>query len=385
MKILYHHRTMSKDGQDVHIDEMIRAFRKAGHEVIVAAPAAHGAADFGEDAGLVAWLKRAIPKFLYELMELGYSLIAYRRLKRLYERHRPDLLYERYNVLLLAGPWLKRRTGIPYLLEVNAPLVYERARYDGMALKALAAWTERKTWRAADFALPVTDALADFLRAEGVAEGRIKVIPNGINRERFPRDLSGQAMRAKHGLTDKVVLGFTGFIRDWHGLPRVIDAIAEQRDREDLHFLVIGDGPARAELETHAARRGIADRLTLTGIIGRDQVGAYVAAFDIALQPLVTAYASPLKLFEYMALGRAVIAPDQANIREVLDHEKTALLFDPECDEAFKQAIIRLCRDAPLRRRLGTAAADLIDGRDYTWDGNARRVIALAEQVHASR
>lgn len=371
---------MSKDGQDVHIDEMIRAFRKAGHEVIIAAPQAHTEADFGEDAGFIAWLKKSIPKFVYEILEFGYSFVAYRRLKKLYREHRPDFLYERYNVLLLAGPWFKKRFGLPYILEVNAPLVYERSRYDGMALKSFAAWTERKTWQEADYTLPVTNELAHFLRAEGVSEDRIRVIPNGINRDRFPRDLSGEAMREKHGLVGKTILGFTGFIRDWHGLPRVIDAIADQTDRDDLHFLVIGDGPARKELEAHAIKRGVADKLTLTGIVERDQVGGYVAAFDIALQPLVTDYASPLKLFEYMGLGRAIIAPDQPNIREVLSDEKNALLFDPSNDDYFKDAIKRLCQDAALRRQLGNAAAQSVEDEDYTWDGNARRVIEMAKE-----
>jgi glycosyltransferase involved in cell wall biosynthesis len=92
----------------------------------------------------------------------------------------------------------------------------------------------------------------------------------------------------------------------------------------------VGDGPARAAIESLTESLGIPDRVTVTGIIDRDEVARYVGVFDIALQPDVVEYASPLKLFEYMALGKAIIAPDRANIREILTHGRDALLFDPD-------------------------------------------------------
>ena len=106
-----------------------------------------------------------------------------------------------------------------------------------------------------------------------------------------------------------------------------------------------------------------------------------MAGFDIALQPASVPYASPLKLFEYMAAGKAIIAPDQPNIREVLEHRRTALLFDPVSPEAMWQGIETLVRDAALRARLGVAAREEVLRRDFTWAGNARRVVALAEHA----
>jgi len=143
LKILYHHRTRSKDGQDVHISELINALRKLGHEVIVVAPAAMERAKFGDDAGGVAVLKRFSPRFAYELMEFAYSLIAYLRLRRAVLAFRPDCLYERYNLFLPAGVWIRRTFGLPMLLEVNGPLYEERAKYGGISLRRLARWSQR--------------------------------------------------------------------------------------------------------------------------------------------------------------------------------------------------------------------------------------------------
>ena len=165
VKILYHHRTGSKDGQTVHIDCLVSAFRMLGHDVRVVASRRADRAAFGSDAGAVALLKRLLPAVAYESLELGHALVSFVRLWRAYRSFRPDVLYERYNLFLLAGAWLKWIYGVPFLLEVNAPLAQERSQFGKLKLKRLARCAERYTWRAADGVLPVSWVLADDLRA----------------------------------------------------------------------------------------------------------------------------------------------------------------------------------------------------------------------------
>jgi len=382
MRILYHHRTRSKDGQNVHISELIASLRKLGHEVLVVAPPAMEHAEFGADAGAVAALKRFLPRFAYELMELAYSLIAYLRLRRAVLAFRPDCLYERYNLFLPAGVWLKRNFGLPMLLEVNAPLYEERDTYDGISLRPLARWSERYAWRGADLVLPVTAVLAGMVRAAGVPEERIAVIPNGIDPARFGMDIPPtEEAKSRHGLGGSLVLGFTGFVREWHGLDRVVDLIADRAQSTSLHLLIVGNGPARESLMAQAKRRGVADRVTITGIVSRDRVPEYVAAFDIALQPSVVPYASPLKLFEYLAMGRAIVAPAAPNLMEVLTDGDNAVLFDMAQADGMARAIDRICRDSDLRRRIADGAKRSIVQRGLTWDNNAQRVVALFERL----
>lgn len=381
MKILYHHRIASKDGQAVHIEELTAALRRAGHEIVMVGPSSYDSEEFGTDGGFVATLKRHLPKIVYEVLEYAYAVAAYRRLRRAFLTHRPDCLYERYNLYLPSGVWLKRRTGLAMLSEVNAPLLLERATHDGLALPWLARRTELTVWRGADRVLPVTDALADHVRAADVPEDRIVVIPNGINPQAFADVPARPDAKQMLGLAGKLVLGFTGFIRDWHGLPRVIDFVADSDPALNLHFHVVGDGPARAEAEARAHDRGIADRVTFTGLVPHEAIPAHVAAFDIALQPDVVDYASPLKLFEYMVLGCAIVAPDKANIREVVSDGESAVLFDPVSHDAFRAALARVVADDDLRSRISAGARALIQSRDYTWDANAARVVALFREL----
>ena len=377
MKILYHHRIRSKDGQYVHLDELTQALRALGHEIILVGPAAIEREEFGAEAGIVAYLKRCLPRRLYETLELSYSLWAYARLRRAIRRHKPDCIYERYNLFQVAGAWGRRMYGLPMLLEVNAPLLEERQEYGGLSSIGLARWSQNYVWQTADYLLPVTEVLAGYLRRAGVPDSRIVVIPNGANLARFERTGDRKVAKRRLGLEGRLVLGFTGFLREWHGLERVIEMIAREGDPTGFHFLLVGDGPARKSLEGLAQRLGVEGSMTITGIVPRDEVASYVVAFDVALQPAVVPYASPLKLFEYMVLGCAIVAPDMPNLREILVDTQTALLFDPASPDSFFRVVSRVCADAGLRERIGEGAARTIRERGLTWEKNAERVVSL--------
>ncbi|MFT3847194.1 MAG: glycosyltransferase family 4 protein [Propionivibrio sp.] len=382
MRILYHHRTASKDGQAVHIEEMVGALRALGHEVLVVAPELGDPGKMGDDVGWVHRLKAALPKALYELLELAYSLHAYRKLRAAAGRFMPEVIYERYNLFLLAGAMLKKRLGIPLLLEVNSPLVFERSRHSGgLSLPWLARWAEGSAWRAADRVLPVTWVLGRHVMDYGVPDERIAVIPNGINRAHFESAPEPEVAKTRLGLQGKLVLGFTGFVRDWHGVDRVIAWMASADAPRNAHLLVVGDGPVRDTLEEQARQLGLADAVTFTGVVHRDAVPAHVAAFDVALQPAVTAYASPLKMMEYLVLGKAIVAPRTPNIMEILEDGDNAAMFDENVEGCFEQTLTQVCRDAELRLRLSHRARETIDRRQLTWIGNAQRVTSLADEL----
>jgi glycosyltransferase involved in cell wall biosynthesis len=380
LKILFHHRIASRDGQAVHLEELIDALRALGHEVVLVGPDLQ-ATRFGGGLGLVQWIKDTLPASLYELIEIAYNLPAFIRLVRAVRANRPDVIYERFSLFLLAGIWVRRLCGVPILLEVNGPLFEERVKNDGLALHRIAKYCQGHIWNEVDFVLPVTEVLAAIVRSYGVRSDHIAVIPNGINPARFAIVPDPGTAKAALSLRAGLVLGFTGFARRWHGLERVIDFIADHGDRFDLYFLLVGDGPVREELLAYARERNVADRFRVTGVVERDDVSRYVAAFDIALQPGITAYASPLKLFEYMYMGRAIVAPASDNIREILTDSHDAVLFDPAKAAALESALLRLCSGPELRARLGRQAHQTIIEKSLTWRANAERVVRLSETL----
>jgi glycosyltransferase involved in cell wall biosynthesis len=360
LRILYHHRIAASDGMRVHVTEVVAALRDAGHEVVVVGPpGASSEATAGGNNRLEALadlLRRVLPPAAFELLELAYNIPAFLRLRAAAKAFSPDLLYERYNLFLLAGLMLRRSFGLPMLLEVNAPLAAERSSFGKLQLTALARRCEAALWNGPDAVLPVTEVLAAQVRKVRRAPVGVHVIPNGGDPDRRSDPDTVAAVLARLDLPPAaVVLGFVGFVRAWHGVGWAVEALPALPP--EVCLVVVGDGPALDQLRVRAEALGVAARVRLMGRAPHEEIPAFMQSFDVALQAAATPYASPLKLFEYMALGKAIIAPDQENIREVLRNEVDALLFAPTDQAAFTAAVRRLCADATLRRQLGAEAS----------------------------
>lgn len=381
MRILYHHRIGSKDGQYVHIEAIVSALRAQGHEVRVVGPGGFDEREFGGQSAFVARLRAMIPGVFYEMLELAYNLVDYRRLARHIGEFEPDVLYERYNLYLLSGTRAQRVYNIPLLVEVNAPLQEERNAYGGLKLVRLARWAEGYVWRKAAGIFTVTQVLADRIVRAGVSRERIQVTPNGVDRDAFALEAAVEPSRQSLGVETPLVVGFVGFARQWHGLDAVIRLLAAHEKSLPFHFLLVGDGPACESLRVQAAAAGVAERLTITGLVERTRVAAYLELFDIALQPAAVAYASPLKLLEYMASGCAIVAPDQPNIRELIEQRQNGLLFDAQETDGFERAVLELLQNEPLRRELGRRARDTIEQRDLSWSRNAQQIVEAASRL----
>jgi len=215
-----------------------------------------------------------------------------------------------------------------------------------------------------------------------VTRERIEVLWNGLEPEALERRPDGAPVRSRLGLDGRLVLGFVGFVRDWNRLERVFPFLA--REPRAL-LLLVGEGPDRPRLQREAELQGVADRVRFLGTVPRAHVLDLVAAFDVALLPEVTPYASPLKLLDYFAAGRAALAPDRPNLREVIVDGENGLLFDPERAGAFEEKLGALAASSELRARLGAAGRATIERLGLTWDRNAQRVAALVEAARARR
>ncbi len=385
MRILYHHRTRADDAQGIHIAALCGALRELGHQVDIVAlvrqtrvragpepdavePGREGASLFG----------LPVPAWFYELLALAYNIPGFFMLTASVLRRRPDLIYERYALFTLCGRWVARLFALPFVLEVNAPLSLELSRHGGLAFAGLARRLETWLLSSSTRTVVVSQAMADLFVRQGVPAGNLVVMHNGVDAGRFNPQVDGGAVRARLGLEDSCVVGFVGWMRPWHGVQQLIDAVAELRPVcPGLRLLLVGGGPAVPGLREQVASLGMEHAVVFTGPLRATDVPAHVAAMDVVVQPDVTDYASPIKLFEYLAVGRAVLAPAKPNILEIVTDGQTALTFAAGDQAALTAALHRLYGDPALRTRLGAAGAALIDQRGYRWRCNARRVVDL--------
>lgn len=378
MKVLYHHRIASKDGMYVHVEELTNAMKELGVKLQFVCPGFNENSEFGSEGGVSARLRDILPAAIYELLELAYSFVVAVRLIKAIVKFKPDVIYERYNLYQPVGVIVAKLFGLPLLLEVNAPLADERRAHNGLQLYSLAKKIENYTWNGATWVLPVTNVLAGYIRQAGVDDKRIKVIANGVNRNVYD---TLPAVKQASGESE-IVIGFTGFINPWHRLDLALVAIAQHKDK-NIRLVCVGEGDVRQILELQAKELGIEDKVTFTGLVTRDKVFNYISTFDIALQPAVTDYASPLKLFEYLAVGSLVIAPRTENILEVVD-DTSALLFENNNLEDFAEKLSYAIDQYEKFYSVRIRAQQLVVERGLTWQKNAERVLQLAKQSLAN-
>jgi glycosyltransferase involved in cell wall biosynthesis len=281
---------------------------------------------------------------------------------------------ERYS--LSSGPAAEaaRAAGLPFVLEVNAPLVEEAARYRG--LENVQSWRAREqaVLGSADAVIAVSGGVRDHVVMAGVPAARVYVVHNGVDVGAFQRAAASQPGQVNH----EVVVGFAGSLKPWHGVDVLVRAFAEIPGRPRL--LVAGDGPERADLGALAASLDLTSRVRFTGAVPHAEMPDILAAMDIGVAPYTAQdgfYFSPLKVAEYLAAGLPVVVSDQGDLREIVGD--AGLLVPPSDVSALAAALARLCQDPALRHTLSAAALARAGALD--WLQVAGRVEAIISSV----
>ncbi len=300
-------------------------------------------------------------------------------------------VYQRYSHNNFAGLAFSAERGVPFVLEYNGSEVW-MSRHWGRRLKyeALAERIELANLHGADLVVVVSAAMRDELVQRGIDPAKILVNPNGVDPEVYRPDIDGTPIRERHGLEDKTVIGFIGTFGRWHGAEVLAEAygrlLARRPDlRDTTRLLMVGDGVTMPEVRAAIERHGISERVVLTGLVPQEQGPRYLAAMDIFASPHVPNpdgtpfFGSPTKLFEYMAMGRGIVASDLEQIGEVLEHDVTAWLVKPGDADALAQGLEVLIDDPERRARLGAAARQEVLAR-YTWREHTRRIIEALER-----
>jgi len=288
------------------------------------------------------------------------------------------LVWQRHELFQTAGPRLAVALGVPSVLFVPAPLVWQASQWGvqrpgwGRSIERLG---ERAPMRAADIVACGSATVAEQVARLGIDDRRIVITPTGTDPEFFAtfRDRDRESTRRRLGLDGRFVVGWIGSFRRFHALEQAVDAVS---GLEHATLLLVGDGPERARIEQLARDRRV--RLVCTGTVPHDDIPAHLAAMDVALVLAATDapfHYSPLKLAEYLSAGLAVIAPRAGELPSQLRDGVDAVLVKPGDTDELATALRRLQRDPAVRRRLGEAArATAAD--QWSWDRSVERVLA---------
>lgn len=372
-----------RKGCSVHCQEVIRALRNRGYEVEVFATR------LGKDIPadlqdvpthrLVKKLDRDPVAREQMLMDLNSVVEASLKVANLSEAGPFDMVYERYSLWSFAAMEFAKHEGIPGVLEVNSPLIDEQLNYRSLINEAEARRASDQCFRHASSVITVSDQVAEKIFDNYPVRSKTTTIPNGVNCQKF-----STTSTAKTGDAEAVSIGFVGTLKPWHGVSILLEAFsAVHAENPNVSLTIVGDGPEKEALQQQlrAFTESAQQAITMVGAIPHAEIPRAVSGFDIAVAPypaISDFYFSPLKILEYMASGRSVVASRIGQINDLVQHDVTGCLVEPGCPEDLAKTLLGLVKDPDTRSSLGSAASQYVRA-NHSWRGVVDQILTTTD------
>ena len=398
MRILYYSSSpnlslASPSGYGTHMRAMIQAFEQAGHDVHPVIIGGMGEVPIIQQSGQKQTkhvFKKLMPSFVWDSVKdyvlLNKDLAFENYLKEEIVRIKPDLIYERASCLQLSGVQAAQHFSIPHVMEMNAPYVEERKDHFSNAsmFERRAGQIEKQQLVKSDQVVVVSRALKKyFINKHKADEETFLVLPNAVDLDKIQVDPTKVAeIKTRFALEEKTVVGFVGSLFKWHGVDKLIRAIKLLRDNGfDAVLMVVGGGAILPELEELANTLDLSEYVFFTGSVPHEMVFSHIEAMDITVLANSHWYGSPVKLFEYGAMRKPIIAPANGPVQEVIEAEQDGLLIENEFD--LERHLRRLMERPGLREKIAQSFHQKVVTR-HTWQHNAASVLQNIERIRAA-
>jgi glycosyltransferase involved in cell wall biosynthesis len=332
--------------------------------------------------------------FFWESAMLAYNRVFTRGVQKNLASKTPRAIYQRHCRFAIAGALLSSRLKVPLILEYNGPEGWIADHWDPARFRSWIRLCEEVTLRCAARIIVVSDALRAELSDRGIPADRIRVNPNAVDPDYFFPGRGRERGRSELGVeASEVVVGFAGSFSLWHGVEILEQAIVQLLDNRPcrLRFVLMGNGLLHGEMRSSLAVYANTGEVIFTGSLPSNKVADYLDACDILVSPHIPMpdgsrfFGSPTKIFEYMAMGKGIVASRLEQIAEVLEHDRTAWLVTPGDVNELAEGIVRLAMDPAKRKELGEAARRAATER-HSWVRNVSWALSdLPVQTPSSR
>ena len=393
-------------GYSIRSRNLVSAQHKLGQAILVVTGPLHQLDDPNAsevDVDGVLYKRTRISGFLADRALRGHWLVLREwetvrllrnRILELIDTQAVSIVYAHSPALCgLAALQAAGRRGLPFVYEVRA--FWEDAAVDQKRTRAaslryrLTRGLETYVARKADAVAAISQSLLDDLHHRGLPAGKLFHLPNGVDANVFapvPRDAG---LTEELGFADEPVLGFFGSLYRYEGVAWLIRALSELYSRGSrFKVLIIGSGEDKGAISNAIRERGAAGYVRILDRIPHEEIRRYYSVVDVMVFPRLsvrlTELVTPLKPLEAMSLKKAVLASNVGGHRELVEHDRTGLLFQPEDIADFCLQAERLIGSADLRRQLGERGREMVL-RDKDWKVLARRYQAVYDFVSQQR
>lgn len=386
MKILFYspHPTLYFDaptGYGSHMRGMVKGFREEGHtvEILVLGNQPQSTDSNTQTNSFKSVLKKVLPKILWrtlkEIQQIRFDKHAVRELRLAIQKFSPDLVYERSAWMSNGSVDVLKQFNLKHVVEINAPFEEEVKEFEKTS--SLISFIGKKKLKnllqSATLAAPITSSLQKYIVENyAIEQDRCLVVPNAIDKDEIQINESRvEEIRKALDLTNKTVIGFVGSIFPYHGVDRLIQSVSNLNN-SSVALLIVGDGYLIPELKEQARLLGLSSRIHFMGSIPKQQVYNYVTAMDIVTLPNTEWYCSPVKLFEYGALGKVVLAVNETGVSDVMTDADGVLFENNEHD--FQEALnLTLSNLNDLKEKANAFQQKILS--NHTWNANARQIL----------
>lgn len=394
MKIIYYsphptHDIVSEVGYSTHQRETIIAFKEAGNEVL---PVILGGNTPAEkkvfvQKGLKFRIKEGVkfilpPLFWNAIKDLGirkHDKFAGAELEKAILEFEPDLIYERSEYMQNSGVNIAQKHRVKHFLELNAPFMEEMKEWEGASLMhKYGHKLEKEKFEKTTHIFVVSTALKQFVQSRyRINESKISVIPNCIRPDGVKVNAEiVKTLKTKYNPESKKVIGFVGSIFPHHGINELIEAFAAtQKVGHDALLMIVGGGMNEAEIKEKAKKECKPGSVIFTGKVPHHEVFNYIELMDITVMPKSNWYGSPMKIFEYGILGKAVVAPDNIPVRDAMVHLQDGYLIDNNPD-SLQKAFEYLFNHPKEMKEMGASFRNKIL-ENFTWKKQAEMILNL--------
>lgn len=368
-------------GYVVRANAMIDSLQKLGAEVIVEQAAVGGAATAHAYRRIV---KKLLPRQIaMRLRDRGRVIFGKKHghhLSGIARNNKVDVIVQTFVAFNLSGQIASKVNRVPLVLEDMTTFREEFEQY-GVGNRHLAKSTYDAITEQASLCVVPGMPLRRYLVEDGVAPDKIVIIPNAIDPSIFHKDVDGQEIRKRYRIEENtLVVVFVGSFQPYHRADLLVDAIGRLRSDRKICLLLVGAGREQSQAQTQAQIVGSSIQVEFTGAVRYSDVPPYIAASDIAVLPATNSFGNPMKLYEYMALGKSVVAPGKESVTEIGSDGKELMTFPPDDVDALAQVLDTLISDEALRCNLGASAAKLVE-MNHTWLNRAESLLTSIEEI----
>ncbi len=378
------------EGYKIHVLKIIDGLKKKGHKVFLLT--INESLSLPEFDNYLTIRHTYFRFFFHRFFPFTGTLNSINILKhiiRLHKRRKFDVIHERFGLYSFGGILAAKILHIPHLMEINGPGIEEKKLFtqDIAPIQKFMAKSVRKfCLRNTSHIIAVSNNLEKFLFDNAVVkqEDKITVLPNAADVTAFSKQFDKQRLKAALHLENKFIIAYTGTLQVWYAIEDLVSAMPLVVEKIPNAFLLIaGEGQAREKLEKQIKQLGISNHVQFTGYVPHSKIPEFISLADVVVAPYkevgMAFFNSPIKIFEYLSAGKAIVATKIGQITEILQDQHTALLVTPSRIEELANAIIRLARDEQLRNYLAKNAK--IEAQKYSWDRHVDQVVNIYRKL----